>query len=214
MFMNFYLTFGKNGHFFNLFALKNTVFQPLSERVNQHRPDLSHLKKRKEGENIAKKSLSKKEKLFCLNYAFTPNGRDAAKKSGYSMNPQAAAAKLLSRRDITDEIAALTKANRPCRNEAAAGYRRLAFGSVADALSLIFCEDPPTREQLEEMDLFSISEIKRPKGGGLEIKFFDRLKPLERLAEMSTDEETDGALGFYQALENSAQAIKESVEDE
>lgn len=64
------------------------------------------------------------------------------------------------------------------------------------------------------MDLFGISEIKRPKGGGLEIKFFDRLKPLERLADMSTDEAADSALPFYQALENSAQAIRESAENE
>ena len=95
-----------------------------------------------------------------------------------------------------------------------AGYRRLAFGNIADALSLIFCEEPPSKAELEGMDLFNIAEIKRPKGGGLEIKFFDRLKPLERLAEMSADETTDGALPFYQALENSAQAIRESVADE
>ncbi len=175
---------------------------------------LSRLKKCKEGEKIGKKSLSKKEKLFCLNYAFLPNGRDAAKKAGYALNPQAAAAKLLSRKDIADEIAALTKTQKPCRNEAAAGYRRLAFGSAADALSLIFCEDPPSEEKLGEMDLFNIAEIKRPKGGGIEIKFFDRLKPLERLAEMSAEEASDGALPFYQALENSARALKESAADE
>ncbi len=64
------------------------------------------------------------------------------------------------------------------------------------------------------MDLFNIAEIKRPKGGGLEIKFFDRLKPLERLAEMSADEAADSAIPFYQALENSAQALRESVADE
>lgn len=56
------------------------------------------------------------------------------------------------------------------------------------------------------MDLFNISEIKRPKGGGLEIKFFDRLKPLEKLQEISTDS-SQTALPFYEALNNGAKAL-------
>lgn len=60
------------------------------------------------------------------------------------------------------------------------------------------------------MELFNIAEIKRPKGGGIEIKFFDRLKALERLADMTADEATDSALPFYRALENSANAIRKS----
>lgn len=36
-----------------------------------------------EGEKIAKKTLSKREKLFCLNYVLLRNGRDAAARSGY-----------------------------------------------------------------------------------------------------------------------------------
>lgn len=143
-----------------------------------------------------------------------PDGRDAAIKSGYTLSPQTAAAKLLSRKDITEEIASLAKAQMPHRNEAAAGYRRLAFGSVSDALRLVFCEDPPSGEELNEMNLFNVAEIKRPKGGGIEIKFFDRLKPLERLAEMSGEETECGALPFYQALESSARQIRESVADE
>ncbi len=168
----------------------------------------------KEGEKIAKKSLSKREKLFCLNYVILPDGRDAAIKAGYTMSPQTAAAKLLSRKDITNEIASLAKALTPHRNEAAAGYRRLAFGSVSDALRLVFCEDPPSREELDKMNLFNVAEIKRPKGGGIEIKFFDRLRPLERLAEMSSEEAESGALPFYQALESSARQIRTSVADE
>ena len=38
----------------------------------------------------------------------------------------------------------------------------------------------------------------------LEIKFFDRLKALERLSELSTDEGNDGMMSFYQAIEKSA----------
>ena len=168
----------------------------------------------KEGEKIAKKSLSKREKLFCLNYAVQPDGRDAAIKAGYALTPAASAAKLLSRKDIRDEIASLTQAQNPCRNEAAAGYRKLAFGSIADAVSLIYRENPPTESELAEMELFNVSEIKRPKDGCIEIKFFDRLKALERLAEMTADEAADTALPFYRALESSANAIRKSDANE
>ncbi len=167
---------------------------------------LKLLYKTQEGEKIAKKALSKREKLFCLNYVLLQNGRDAAARSGYGINPQSAAAKLLGRKEITAEIALLSAAHEPKQSDAANGYKRLAFGSVADAFKLIFCEEAPTAQELEQMDLFNIAEIKRPKGGGLEIKFFDRLKPLERLAEMSTDS-SQSALPFYEALNNGAKAL-------
>lgn len=72
---------------------------------------------------------------------------------------------------------------------AVTGYRRLAFGSAADAVSLLYRENP-SREELADMDLFSVSEIKRPKDGAMELKFFDRAKALERLAELSRERET------------------------
>ncbi|MBR2956956.1 MAG: terminase small subunit [Clostridia bacterium] len=155
---------------------------------------------------MAKKPLSKREKLFCLNYAYLRNGSEAAARSGYTLNPKSASVKLLSRKEIAEEIAAVSNRFRPMQTEAATGYKRLAFGSAADALSLLFREEAPTKEELAEMDLFNVSEIKRPKGGGLEIKFFDRLKPLERLAEMS-EGETAAALPFYEALNSSARAL-------
>lgn len=134
------------------------------------------------------------------------NGSEAAARSGYTLNPKSAATKLLSRKEIAEEIANVSAMQRPAQSEAAAGYKRLAFGSAADALSLIFCEEAPTKEELAAMDLFNVAEIKRPKGGGLEIKFFDRLKPLERLAEIS-EAETSTAMPFYEALNTSAKAL-------
>lgn len=50
------------------------------------------------------------------------------------------------------------------------GYERLAFGSIADCVQLLYM-DKPTLQDLEGMDLFMISEIKRPKDGAMEIKF-------------------------------------------
>ena len=38
------------------------------------------------------------------------------------------------------------------------------------------------------MDLFPITEIKRPRTGGIEMKFCDRLKALEKLAQLEAQE--------------------------
>lgn len=93
---------------------------------------------------------------------------------------------------------------------AASGYYRLAFGSIADAVSLLFT-DSPSKEELNKMDLFSVSEIKRPKDGSMEIKFFDRLKALEHL-ESETEEETT-ARDFFDAIGKSADSCGDTVEN-
>ena len=49
------------------------------------------------------------------------------------------------------------------------GFRRLAFGGIHDAVRLLFCEDVNPRT-LKNMDLFAVSEIRRPKNGGMEIR--------------------------------------------
>ena len=81
--------------------------------------------------------------------------------------------------------------------------RRLAFGSVSDAVRLLLHEAGDEPLDLDRLDLFLVSDIKRPKGGGMEIKFFDRQKALERLEELQAGT-SDGALPFYRALERSA----------
>ena len=159
--------------------------------------------------------MNKREKLFCLYYALLHNGRDAAARSGYSLRPERTAARLLERGDIKQELERLTRAQATDRGEAAAGLRRLAFGSVTDAMKLLLGENLPSEEELEQMDFFNVAEIKRPKGGGLEIKFFDRLKPLEKLSQLSEAEtEANGALPFYDALNKSAKALIGSEADE
>ena len=65
-----------------------------------------------------------------------------------------------------------------------AGLKRLAFGSCTDAVYLVFADELPPPAVIEGLDLFNVSEIKRVKGGGVEIKLFDRLKALEKLSEL------------------------------
>lgn len=85
------------------------------------------------------------------------------------------------------------------------GYRRIAFGDISDPVRLLFC-DEITPAKLKKMDLFSVAEIKRPKGGGMEIKFFDRIRALQCMQELG-QEESSGC-GFYQALEKGSEALR------
>lgn len=88
------------------------------------------------------------------------------------------------------------------------GLLDLAFGDISDALSLLYLSDEEVLERLPKLRLFNISEIKRPKGGGMEIKFFDRIKACERLGSI-TSAKSDEGLSFYQALEKSVEDLKE-----
>lgn len=88
-----------------------------------------------------------------------------------------------------------------------AGLTELAFGEITDAVSLLFEDGDTILQKLPKLKLFNISEIKRPKGGGMEIKFFDRIKALEKLRELTTDKGSQD-LSFYEALEKSAENAK------
>ncbi len=149
-----------------------------------------------------KNSLTKKEKEFCRFYVTLQNSREAASNAGYGMLSRLAGEKLMMKKEVKDEIARLNKLNEDlsCAKQ---GFRRLAFGSVADAIRLIDGE----RDNLDSMDLFMVSDIKLVKGGGMEVKFYDRQKALESLASLEQMTSADGSLPIYRALENSARVI-------
>lgn len=91
------------------------------------------------------------------------------------------------------------------------GLRRLAFGDIQDAVLLLFADENEIIERLGTFNLYNISEIKRPRGGGMEIKFFDRIKALEKLRESQPASSTE-PLSFYQALEAGAESAKNIFE--
>ena len=155
---------------------------------------------------IAIKELTSKEKLFCTYYCINRNGRESAVKSGY-MFPEKAALKLLRRRDITEEIARIDKQREATQKDIAIGYQRLAFGCISDAVRLLF-SDEVSPEEIEKMDLFNISEIKRKKGGDIEIKFFDRLRALEKLQDIWSTKRDDEESSLYSAIEKGARALR------
>ncbi len=93
------------------------------------------------------------------------------------------------------------------------GLRQLAFGDVKDCIYLLFAGEEDILNRLPELNLMNISEIKRPKGGGMEIKFFDRIKALERLGAAER-ETADEPLSFYSALQQGAENIGRVFEEQ
>ncbi len=91
------------------------------------------------------------------------------------------------------------------QKEVVDGYRRLAFGNIESAVKLLYEPDEDVLANLSSYDLFNVSEIKRAKGGGMEIKFFDRLKALERLYDLAQKDEAKLTGSIFDALEKSAQ---------
>ena len=163
--------------------------------------------RRKSGE------LTSREKRFCEVYSLGGDAAAAAVDAGYDM-PEKAGVSLLSRDDINNEVSRLyEKRLRNGRQKAYAGYERIAFGSVNDAVRLLFEGDAFTAGA-EGYDLFNVAEIKRPKEGALEIKFFDRLKALEKLEQYGNEEENTSS-DFYRALVSGFGKLKnaESRED-
>ncbi len=145
--------------------------------------------------------LKAKEQLFCMLMAQAYSPCEAASRAGYRLNIKSKADRLLARADIREEISRVSE--RGVKRDAAAGYSRIAYGEVADAVRLCFADTLP--EDIDSLDLYLVSEIKRTKTG-TEIKFFDRVKALDRLCEL-TAVDNDRAEPFYRALEQGARRL-------
>ena len=138
------------------------------------------------------KRLTKQERRFCYHLSGGCSVGEAARRAGLH-----SAERLLQSPRLAEGCRA---ARQQIPGRVRGGLERLAFGDVTDAVRLIYMEDPQDGE-ITELDLFNIAEIKRGKNG-VEIKFFDRLKALEHLAELSADEQSS-AEPFYRALNES-----------
>ena len=153
-----------------------------------------------------RRKLKPRERLFCRCYADSGDALRAAKEAGFLKDSRRVSGKLLSDDAVLEEISRLLSLRqRPLGNLAAIGYHKLAFGSVSDALRLLYAEQPDA-EELEQMDLFMISDIRRNRDGMLEIKFFDRLKALEKL-DAAAREDNAGVAGLMEAIGRGAQTV-------
>ncbi len=146
-------------------------------------------------------SLTKRENEFCRYYAACRNGREAAARAGFAF-PERSGLRLLDKESIREEIERLTVS---AKGTVAAvdGLKRLAFGSIADAVRLILSDEPL---DIESLDLYSVSEIKRTDKG-TEIKFYDRIKALEALISAGEESQKSESSGFVDAIFKGASAI-------
>lgn len=113
-----------------------------------------------------KEPLSPKEENFCRFFVASREPRASAARAGYSVHPERTAMRLLADPEIKRRIAKLENERDAKLAEVTEGYRRLAFGSVADAVKLILSDELPDGSEIEKLDLAMVSDIKRPKGGG------------------------------------------------
>lgn len=145
--------------------------------------------------------LKQKRKSFCCNYVLLGNVAEAAVRAGFDREnalldgvaclESAECKRLISRlRDVLSDS-----------GNVAAGLKRLAFGSCNDAVYLVFADELPPSDVISRLDLFNVSEIKRVKGGGVEVKLFDRQKALEKLFEFeNTCSDRGNAASLIEAL--------------
>ena len=152
-----------------------------------------------------KKDDNLREK-FALCYHQFGNAADAAVSVGIDRNEaQIKGALLLLDRTVRKKLKRLRTAEDNAEL-VKAGLRRLAFGSANDAVRLIFADEDFSPQSLCELNLFNVSEIKSLKGGGFEIKLFDRQKALEKLFEIDRNAKSAvTADSFFTALSQSAE---------
>ena len=132
--------------------------------------------------------------LFCCYYAKLGNIFEAALKAGFPHQTALAdGMKILSQRKYRRFISKLIGQSLPSGQLISAGLERLAFGSSNDAAFLVFSEETMTPEKIASLDLFNVSEIKKVKGGGVEVKFFDRQKAMEKIYDYASSDSAGAA---------------------
>lgn len=155
--------------------------------------------------------MSEREKAFCEYFALCGDAARAAELAGCE-NPRTDGAGLLCREDIRKKINSLCETMiKGVQARACLAYERLALTGAADAVKLLYRENISDRE-LEQLNLSGIAEIKKPKEGAMEIKFFDRLKALEKLIEL--DKLGTKAQGsIFDAIRNGVKALEKTDDD-
>lgn len=156
-----------------------------------------------------RKILNKKEMIFCYFFVETGNPKEALSFAKME-NTSETLPKLMSDPLIKDQILKNYESKKINLGiKAEIGYERLAFNDISDCIKLMFIKDIENY-QINKMNLFNISEIKRLKDGTMEIKFFDRIKALEKLQSIGSEQCEDDIYSFYSSLkkDNSASSRK------
>lgn len=78
---------------------------------------------------------------------------------------------------------------------------QLAFGRVNDAARLALHSE---EADLETLDLSAVAELKVTDKGGVEVKLIDRIRALEALCGLLSEEKAEGAGELYRVLTEAA----------
>ena len=127
-------------------------------------------------------------KDFILSFVRGGNVKEAAIDAG--VEPVRAGRdglRLLARPSVRKQIEKERRELYANGSDIRAGLERLAYGRVNDAVALVFA-DEADGDMIARADLFNVSELKKVKGGGVEVKFFERQKALERLGQLDESE--------------------------
>ena len=91
------------------------------------------------------------------------------------------------------------------------GLRELAFSDSTDVVRLLG-PLPESAAELkafaESLNLYNVSELKIPKPGQLDVKYYDRFEALRLLRELAGAGAGGDETGFYAALQAASQALE------
>lgn len=143
---------------------------------------------------------------FCCYYVMLGDIAESAVRAGFNRNEALTEGIKLLESDNCRKTISRLKNTLSDYGNVSAGLKRLAFGNCTDAVYLVFADELPPPDVIERLDLFNVSEIKRVKGGGVEVKLFDRLKALEKLFELENSfSDRDKAADLIKALSDSTE---------
>lgn len=151
--------------------------------------------------------MKKKEKEFCRLTVVLGNPQAAAERAGYR-HPDEVWPELIAREDVAAEIRRVTReVSRVYRDTLLCSVFRLITSENNDAVRLIY-RDQMSDEEIRSLNLSGVAEIKRLKDKSVEIKFFDRIRALDKLGELNdTVSDSASAGGLLEAMRLSAQAL-------
>ena len=127
------------------------------------------------------------------------------------MDPELAAAaagcgdgyRMLERKNVCRRLEQMREAaaGQVYREDAVRRLAQLAFGRVNDAARLALHSG---EADLEALDLSAVAELKVTDKGGVEIKLIDRIRALEVLCGLLSEEKAEGAGELYRVLADAA----------
>ena len=101
-----------------------------------------------------------------------------------------------------------------CSSDVIRHINNLAFGKANDAVKLAFLE-PEQKEEIANLDLRMVSEVKRGANGAVEVKLLNRIALLELLAGLlgeTAKPEKSQAESFFTAMDAAAARLGDGGE--